>query len=254
MNLLTREVGAAYGTAAPVLTDISLDIGAQEQLALIGPSGSGKSTLLKVLGMAMEPSSGSMMVAGLDPWQQSTARLQRLRSSIHLCPQSASLPARQRVAVAVLAGMLPTRSLFFTLRSLLSPAQSDIEMAHALLVKLDVEQHLWRPVETLSGGQRQRVAIARAMAADAAMLFADEPLSALDPSTAESCLTTLVQHACDRRQVLVCSLHQVELARAHFNRIIGLRQGKIMFDCLASELDNNMIDDLYRGHEAELQA
>lgn len=238
----------------PVLSDISLSMSEQEQVALIGPSGSGKSTLLKVLGMALAPCAGHLLCDGVDPWQQKSAALQRLRSRIHLCPQSSSLPARQRVALAVLSGLLPTRSVFFALRSLVSPAKADIELAHALLARLDVAQHLWQPVETLSGGQRQRVAIARAMAADADVLFVDEPLSALDPSTAENCLTMLVQHASAHQQSLICSLHQVELARKHFRRVIGLRHGRIAFDCKSAELDDDRIDELYRGHESELQA
>ncbi len=254
MKVLTHGVSVTYGDAAPALNDISVSLGGQEQVALIGPSGSGKSTLLRVLSMAQAPSGGSLQVDGENPWQLRTARLQRLRSRIHLCPQSASLPARQRVALAVLSGLLPTRSMLFALRSLISPARPDIDLAHGLLARLDVEQHLWRPVETLSGGQRQRVAIARAMAADAQILFADEPLSALDPSNAESCLVTLCRHSETRRQALVCSLHQVELARAHLQRVIGLRHGRVLFDCPAAELSDSMVDDLYRGHEAEIRA
>ncbi|MGQ7844768.1 phosphonate ABC transporter ATP-binding protein [Granulosicoccus sp. 3-233] len=252
MKLLTSGVSVSYDGAAPALHDICLSIGEQEQVALIGPSGSGKSTLLRVLSMALAPSTGNLLVDEVDPWQLKTANLQRLRSRIHLCPQAASLPARQRVALAVLSGLLPTRSMLFALRSLISPSRSDIALAHGLLARLDVDQHLWRPVETLSGGQRQRVAIARAMAADVSMLFADEPLSALDPSNAASCLATLCQHSAARRQALVCSLHQVELAREQLQRVIGLRQGAIVFDCPAAELSDSMVDELYRGHEAEL--
>lgn len=254
MEVLTRSVGVTYGESAPALSEIGLSIGVAEQVALIGPSGSGKSTLLRVLSMALAPSTGKLLVDGDDPWRQGTASLQRLRSRIHLCPQSTSLPARQRVALAVLSGLLPTRSMVFALRSLVSPARADIDLAHALLAKLDVDEHLWRPVETLSGGQRQRVAIARAMAADAQALFVDEPLSALDPSNAASCLAALCQHATSRQQSLVCSLHQVDLAREYFQRVVGLRQGRVFFDCPVSELADDMIDDLYRGYEAELRS
>ena len=254
MKVQTNGVCVTFGDAAPALNDVSLSIGEQEQVALIGPSGSGKSTLLRVLSMALAPSAGSLLCNDMDPWQLRTARLQRLRSHMHLCPQTSALPARQRVALAVLSGLLPTRSMLFALRSLVSPSRTDINLVHGLLTRLDVDQHLWRPVETLSGGQRQRVAIARAMAADVDTLFADEPLSALDPSNADSCLSTLCQHATAQQQTLVCSLHQVDLARKHLQRVIGLRQGVVLFDCAAAELSDAMVDDLYRGHETELEA
>lgn len=253
MNILTNSVSVAYGHAPSVLGSICISIGAQERIALIGPSGSGKSTMLKVLSMALAPSSGSLYVDGQDPWQQTTARLQRLRRSMHFCCQTMSMPARQRAALAVLSGLLPTRSVLFTVRTLLSPARVDIELAHSLLTRLGVQQCLWRQVESLSGGQQQRVVIARAMAADAQMLILDEPLSALDPINAESCLAMLVEHVIERGQALVCSLHQVELARQHLQRVVGLREGQIVFDCPASELGRDMITELYRGHEAEIQ-
>ncbi len=244
----------AYDRTSPALSQISISVGASEQVALIGPSGSGKSTLLSVLGMAKRPSTGQLLLDDKDPWRQGTAQLQRLRRHIHLCPQSSALPARQRVVVSVLSGLLPRRSLLFALRSLFSPSQDDIQLVHGLLAKLEIDEYLWRPVETLSGGQRQRVAIARAMAADVSMLFVDEPLSALDPATAEICLSVLIQHAAQHKQGFVCSLHQVDLARQYLKRIVGLRDGRIVFDVPAALLSDNMVKDLYRGHEAEIQA
>ncbi len=254
MKLAVRDVSVTYGGTAPVaLSQVSISLGEQEQVALIGPSGSGKSTLLSVLGVARIPSAGQLLLEDQDPWQLASAKLQGLRSQLHLCPQSTALPARQRVVVSVLSGLLPKRSLLFALRSLLSPARADVQLVRGLLTKLDMEQCLWRSVETLSGGQRQRVAIARAMAADVSTLLVDEPLSALDPTTAELCLGVLVEHAMERQQALVCSLHQIELARKCLKRIIGLRAGKIMFDLPATSVSDKMIEELYRGHEAEIQ-
>lgn len=253
MKLVANNVSVNYGSATPALSQVSVSVGERELVALIGPSGSGKSTLLSVLSMARMPSSGQLSVAGKDPWQLRGAQLQRLRSQIHLCPQSTALPARQRVVVSALSGLLPKRSLLFALRSLLSPARADVLLVHGLLASLEIEQCLWRQIETLSGGQRQRVAIARAMVADVSTLFVDEPLSALDPATAELCLNVLVSHAAERQQALVCSLHQIELARKGLQRIIGLRAGKIVFDVPSAALSDKMIEDLYRGQEAEIQ-
>lgn len=253
MKLAARDISVFYGSKASALNGVNLSVGEFEQVALIGPSGSGKSTLLSVLGLARMPSQGQLLFEGQDPWQLSVAQLQRLRSQSHLCPQSTALPARQRVVVSVLSGLLPKRSILFALRSLVSPSQADVQLANRLLARLDIEQCLWRPIETLSGGQRQRIAVARAMAADVSTLFVDEPLSALDPATAELCLSVLVNHATTSKQTLVCSLHQIELARRYLKRIIGLRAGKIVFDVPTANLSDDMIEQLYRGHEAEIQ-
>ena len=254
MSVRLEQVGVTYSDGTPALSDVSLSIERQEQIALIGPSGSGKSSLLRVMSMALAPSDGLMSLDALNPWQQKTARVQRMRSKIHLCSQSSPFPARQRVALAVLSGMLPTRSLAFALRSLVSPARSDVALAYGYLSRLEVQEHLWRPVETLSGGQRQRVAIARAMASKAHYLFLDEPLSALDPSTSEQCLRTIVSHVEQNAQAVVCSLHQVDLARTHLARIIGLRQGRVFFDSPAGEVSDDMIESLYCGFESEIRA
>ena len=253
MSLKLDRVAVTYSDGTAALDNISLNIRRQEQMALIGPSGSGKSFLLRVLSLAAEPTSGTISLDKQNPWQQRVADLQRMRVRIHLCPQSAPLPARQRVVLAVLSGVLPTRSLAFALRSLMFSARADIELVRGYLSHLDVEAHLWRPVETLSGGQKQRVAIARAMAARAEFLFVDEPLSALDITSSALCLGTLLNHVKLNQQTIVCSLHQVELARSHLTRIVGLRDGQIVFDVPAEQVSNAMIDSLYRGHESELQ-
>ena len=253
MILEAHDVSVTYSGSTSALSQVNLSIEEQERVALIGPSGSGKSTLLGVLGMAKMPSKGQLLLEDQDPWQLGGKQLQQLRSQVHLCPQSIALPTRQRVVVSVLSGLLPKRSILFALRSLFSPSQVDVQLVNGLLASLDIEQYLWRPVETLSGGQRQRVAIARAMAAEVNALFMDEPLSALDPATAELCLNVLVGHATARQQRFVCSLHQVELARKCLRRIIGMRSGMVMFDMPAHAVSDKMIEELYRGHEAELQ-
>lgn len=254
MDVLTRGVGVRFADGTPALEAMDLSLQSAEQIALVGPSGSGKSTLLRVLSMALAPTQGQVQVNSRDPWQISAARRQSLRRSMHLCPQSSALPPRQRVAPAVLSALLPTRSALFGLRTLFSPAREDVALARERLSRLELEQYLWRPVESLSGGQRQRVAMARAMAADVDALFVDEPLSALDPANAEQALQALVDHARQEGQLLVCALHQIELAREQLQRVIGLRQGRLMFDCPASELSDAMIHELYRGREMELQA
>ena len=238
-----RHPAAPKGTTA--LRGVSLRVQAGERLAVIGPSGAGKTTLLQVAAAALKPSSGQVMLGGTDAWSQSTAALQRQRGRLFMAPQTPPLPPRQRVVTAVLAGRLPSWSLATSLRSLFYPV--DIAGAHDALDRFDLADKLFARVDRLSGGERQRVGLARALLAPATLWLIDEPLSALDPALSQLTLSTLQQEAASRNATLVCSLHQVDIARAHFERLVGLRDGRIVFDCPRGQVTDAMIDALYRN-------
>jgi phosphonate transport system ATP-binding protein len=104
----------------------------------------------------------------------------------------------------------------------------------------------------LSGGERQRVGLARALVSEAELLLIDEPLSALDPTRAAQAISTLLEAARERGATLVTTLHQVEVARARFERIVALRGGLVMFDLPAAEVSDALLRDLYADHEDEL--
>src|SRR5690606_38796212 len=113
---------------------------------------------------------------------------------------------------------------------------------------------LYARVDRLSGGERQRCGMARALVSQAGAFLVDEPLSALDPTLSVQTLNVLQREARTRNATLVCSLHQVELARAHFPRIVGLRDGSIVFDAASSDISDAMIAELYRNRQDELSA
>jgi phosphonate transport system ATP-binding protein len=236
---------AASGTAAHALSDICINIGAGEQVALIGPSGAGKTTLLHTLACAHRPDSGTIRVFDADPWSLHNAGRHALRRRLFLAPQTPPLPPRQRVVTAVLAGRLPHWSIWQALRSLIKPV--DPQLAYDALARFNLEHKLYARVDRLSGGERQRCGMARLLVSDADALLVDEPLSALDPTLAVQTIAVLQQEAAARGAALICSLHQVELARAHFPRIIGLREGRIVFDASRNKVTNAMIDALYRN-------
>ena len=250
LRALAARHPAARPGAAPALQPLDLDIADGEQVAVIGASGAGKTTLLQVMALAMRPSAGSLQLGGESPWTLPRSALQRLRGRLFLSPQVPPLPPRQRVVTAVLAGRLPTMSLWASLRSLFYP--SDIPAAHEALERFDLADKLFERVDRLSGGERQRVGLARGLLAPARLWLVDEPLSALDPTMSRQALETLVQVARERRITLVATLHQVDMALAHFPRIIGLREGHLMFDLPTAEVTREHLERLYAHHEDEL--
>jgi len=238
---------AAARHAPDALQSISLQVGVGEQVAIIGPSGAGKTTLLQILACAQRPTRGTMRLDGQDPWCLSNHELRRLRGQLFLAPQTPPLPPRQRVVTSVLAGRLPAMSLAASLRSLLYP--TDIPAAYEALCHFDLSDKLFDRVDRLSGGERQRVGLARALLSPATLWLIDEPLSALDPMRAQMAMTALVELARERGITLVASLHQVDMALGHFDRIIGLLNGQIVFDLPSSQVTRERLSDLYDQHE-----
>ena len=243
---------AAARTGAVTVEGVNLRVLAGEAVAIIGPSGAGKTTLLHALACALKPASGSMSLMQKKPWALPRRALHQLRARLFLAPQTPPLPPRQRVVTAVLAGQLPRLSLWASVRSLFYPV--DIAAAQMALAQFDMADKLFVRVDRLSGGERQRVGLARALVSDAELLLIDEPLSALDPTRSQQAITALVSAAKTRGATLITTLHQVEVARAHFDRIVALRDGRIAFDAPAAEVTDAMLRDLYADHEDELNA
>jgi phosphonate transport system ATP-binding protein len=240
----------AARAGALALHSVDLQVQAGEQVAVIGPSGAGKTTLLQALGCALRPRHGALKTDGQDPWALPRPALQKLRGRLFLAPQVPPLPPRQRVVTSVLAGRLPAMGLLDSLRSLFYP--QDIPRAFEALERFDLGDKLFERVDRLSGGERQRVGLARALLAPASLWLVDEPLSALDPTRAQQALATLLQQARQRGVTLVATLHQVDAALAHFPRIVGLRDGRLVFDLPAADVGRERLERLYAQHEHEL--
>jgi phosphonate transport system ATP-binding protein len=255
MKIDLQAVEARHPAALPgapaALRALNLRFAAGEQVAIIGPSGAGKTTLLQVLACAQPPTQGSLQLSGVNPWMQSPGALRGLRGQLFLAPQVPPLPPRQRVVTSVLAGRLPVMGLWASLRSLFYP--TDIPAAYEALVHFDLGDKLFERVDRLSGGERQRVGLARALLAPASLWLIDEPLSALDPMRARMAMTALVGLAAERQVTLVATLHQVDMALAHFPRIVGLRDGQLVFDLPSAQVSREHLAHLYDQHEHELR-
>ncbi|WP_276487105.1 phosphonate ABC transporter ATP-binding protein [Ectopseudomonas mendocina] len=249
MSVTLRGVGLAHANGKVALDGIDLSLAPGERVAIIGPSGAGKTTLLRLLATSLQPSRGEIDLLQQNPWRLPARQRQRLRSRIGLVHQAPPLPPRQRVVTAVLAGKLGQWSLAKGLLNLLHPL--DTAGAQAALARLDIADKLFQRCDQLSGGQLQRVGIARVLYQAPELILADEPVSAMDPVLAGHTLAVLNREAAERGMTLVASLHAVDLALAHFPRVIGIRDGRIAFDLPAAEVQPEQLDALYANEQLQ---
>ncbi|MGJ7569878.1 phosphonate ABC transporter ATP-binding protein [Variovorax sp. RB2P76] len=243
MSFSLEAIGVVHPNAHRALAGVTLAARDGERIAVIGPSGAGKTTLLRVLGAALRPTEGEVRALDTSPWQLPAAALKKLRARIGTVHQSPPIAPRLRVVTAVLAGRLGEWSTLRALGSLFYP--SDIAGAHEALSRLSMEDRLFDRCDRLSGGQLQRVGIARALYQRPALLLADEPVSALDPTLADAAIGQLVAQSDTTGATLVASLHAVDLALRWFPRIVGMRNGQVMFDLPAAQVTPAMLDALY---------
>lgn len=225
------------------MADITLDLSAGEKVAIIGASGSGKTTLLRLLELQDLPSSGTMRALGFDLSRSSLKGLREVRSRIGMLPQDLGLVPNLRVVQNVIPGRSGKRKIFGTIRDLLWPARLERERIFAILNRMGVAGKMYDRTESLSGGQQQRVALARTLYQEVEILLADEPLSAVDPGRARDVLELLTGLSSEQGITLVVSLHQVALAREFFARIIGLKEGRVIFDGKPTEEEISSLFD-----------
>jgi phosphonate transport system ATP-binding protein len=246
LSLIFDSVDKRYPDGTVALDQVSFEVPEGQFCVILGPSGAGKSTLLRCVNGLATPSGGRVIVNGTEVAARS---LLRLRPTIGMIHQSFNLVARSSVAVNVIAGALPRVS---TLRALAGVYPRHLQQKACALVG-DVglsERHLKRRVSELSGGQQQRVGIARAFMLDPAFILADEPVASLDPQTSVDILDLLAREARARGATVLCSLHQIELARAFADRIIAMRAGRVVFDGAPAELLPEVVGDLYGAEPA----
>ena len=230
------------------LNDVSFEVNRGEFLILIGLSGSGKSTFLRCVNRLIEPTSGSVYLNGEDVTRANPTQLRRVRRQIGMVFQQFNLVRRSSVLTNVLAGRLGYVPKW---RSALGRfPREDIEKAKACLERVGLREKMYTRADQLSGGQQQRVGIARALMQDPELLFADEPVSALDPATSNSILQYLEQMNKSDGVTVICALHFLSLARRYGTRIIALKDGEIVFEGLPSEIDEARFKEIY-GEDAE---
>lgn len=241
VKLSAIEKTWADGTRA--LNSVDLEVPQGQFCVILGPSGAGKSTLLRAVNGLMKPTAGKVQVDGLELTQTSERELRKRVAMIH---QHFNLATRASVAANVLSGALPEVSLARALCGWFYPEQREKACHYLERVGLKPE-HLHRRAGELSGGQQQRVGIARAFMLDPKVVLADEPVASLDPQISRDILTLLKDAARELNATVICSLHQVDLAREFGDRIVGMRSGEVVFDGAPEEFDDQRLGRLYQN-------
>ena len=235
---LTKRFGAITA-----VDNVGFRIERPTMVGIIGRSGAGKSTLLRMLNRLTDTSDGEVRFDQTDVLTLRRAALRQWRSDCAMIFQQFNLVPRMDVVSNVLHGTLAKRSTLATLFNFYP--KDDIERAIETLERFGMADHAQKRVESLSGGQQQRVAIARALMQAPKLVLADEPISSLDPMNAQIVMQSLRKiHDEDGRMVLV-NLHSPEIARQYCDRIIGMRDGRIMFDGSPDALTKTETEKIY---------
>lgn len=236
-----------YGRKPPALAIDRLEIEAGERVAVIGPSGAGKSTLLRTIKGYVRPVHGKVEVLGVNLSAADRRTRRKTNRRIGLIYQQFHLARRLSVLQNVLCGRLGATGRW---RSLLGRfSDDDRRIAWSAVCEVGLREQVHQRADTLSGGEQQRVAVARALAQQPAMILADEPVSSLDPAWAEDVLELIAEVHTHHRATLLMSLHQPQLARRYAERIIGLREGRVIFDGAPAALTDQRLEELYRGDD-----
>ena len=214
-------------------------------VGVIGRSGAGKSTLLRMINRLTPATSGEIVFDGQDVLALRGAAVRTWQGQCAMIFQQFNLVPRMDVASNVLHGILNRRSTLATLFSLWPEA--DVLRALDILDRLGIAEQAPKRAEALSGGQQQRVAIARALMQDPKVILADEPIASLDPMNAQLVMDTLRRIHDEDGRMIVANLHTLDTARRYCDRVIGMRDGRVVFDGTPDQLTTSAARDIYRA-------
>ena len=238
-----KNVDVTYPGGLKALKNVSLTFHDGELIVVVGLSGAGKSTLLRAINGFVPITAGSVEVDGVKVEQASSKQLRELRSNVGMIFQTFNLVKRTSVMNNVLMGRL---ALVPKWRSLLGvwPAD-DRERALQALERVEIVEKAYVRASDLSGGQQQRVGIARALAQDPKVLLADEPVASLDPVTSHTVMRDLRRINRDLGITTLINLHFLDLARSYGKRLIGLRDGQLVYDGDISDVSDETFREIY---------
>jgi phosphonate transport system ATP-binding protein len=238
IDQLTKRFGDNIAVNAANIT-----VDKPTMIGIIGRSGAGKSTLLRMVNCLSDATTGSITFEGEAITELRGAAKRHWQSRCAMIFQQFNLVPRMDVVSNVLHGTLNRRSTVSTLFNLFP--QSDIHKAIEILDRLGIAEQAPKRADALSGGQQQRVAIARALMQDPKIILADEPIASLDPMNAQVVMQSLrTIHEEDGRMV-IANLHTLDTARRYCDRVIGMRDGRIVFDGTPAELTTGVARDIY---------
>ena len=238
-----KQLVKKYPTGDLAINGVDLKVEKGQVMALIGPSGAGKSTLIRCVNRLENPTSGEIWLNGENIVKMRSGKLRRARRNMGMIFQEYALVERLTVMENVLSGRLGYVGFW---RSFLRKfPQSDINAAFGLLEKVGLDTMVNKRADELSGGQRQRVGIARALIQKPDILLVDEPTASLDPKTSRQ-IMRLITELCEENQLTaIINIHDVALAQMYAERIVGLREGSIVYDGPPDDLKPDVLTEIY---------
>ncbi len=238
-----KQLVKKYHTGDLAINGVDLKVEKGQVMALIGPSGAGKSTLIRCVNRLENSTSGEIWLNGENIVKMRSGKLRRARRNMGMIFQEYALVERLTVMENVLSGRLGYVGFW---RSFLRKfPQSDINAAFGLLEKVGLDTMVNKRADELSGGQRQRVGIARALIQKPDILLVDEPTASLDPKTSRQ-IMRLITELCEENQLAaIINIHDVALAQMYAERIVGLREGSIVYDGSPDDLKPDILTEIY---------
>jgi phosphonate transport system ATP-binding protein len=238
-----ENASVTYPGGVRALKNVSLELGAGEFIVIVGLSGAGKSTLIRAVNGLVPLTEGTCHVGDRPVLAKDKRELRALRAEVGMIFQTHNLVKRTTVLNNVLMGRLHRTS---TWRSLLGAyTKGDVELAMQALERVEIVEKAYVRASNLSGGQQQRVGIARALAQEPTVVLADEPTASLDPPTSHLVMRDLKGICRDLGLTMLVNLHFLDLARTYGDRIVGLRDGELVYDGPGESADENVFRDIY---------
>jgi phosphonate transport system ATP-binding protein len=237
------ELTKKYRTGTLAINGVTLTVDQPQVVAIIGPSGAGKSTLIRCINRLVAPSSGKVVLDGIDIVALPRRELRKMRRRIGMIFQEYNLVDRLTVMENLLSGRLGYVGFWKAYRRKFPP--EDVAAAFRLLDRVGLAGYQDTRADELSGGQRQRVGIGRALMQQPDLLLVDEPTASLDPKTSRQIMRIIVELAQESGKPALVNIHDVGLAQAFADRIVGLRNGEIVFDGTADQVTADVLTEIY---------
>ncbi|MDA3130675.1 phosphonate ABC transporter ATP-binding protein [Aliibacillus thermotolerans] len=245
------NVGKTYPNNVKALQDINLKIEKGEFVAIIGLSGAGKSTLIRCINRMHDISEGELIVDGVKVNALKGREIRNYRQRVGMIFQSFNLVTRISVLKNVLVSFVPHLPFWRKVIGAFSKEQKI--KALTALDQVGILDKAYVRVDQLSGGQQQRVALARTLAQNPDIILADEPIASLDPVTARQVMDDFKRINRDTEMTFIINIHHVEMALEYADRIIGVREGRVVYDGEAKNVTEEVLDYIYKGNVEELE-
>ena len=234
------------------MQDVNLKIDQGEFVAIIGLSGAGKSTLIRCINRMHDISEGKIIVDNVEVNSLKGKEVRKFRQRIGMIFQSFNLVTRISVLKNVLVSFVPELPYWRKITGIFSKEQKI--KALTALDQVGILDKAYVRVDQLSGGQQQRVALARTLAQNPDIILADEPIASLDPVTASQVMDDFKKINRETDMSVIMNIHHVEIALEYADRIIGVKEGQVVYDGKSTEVTDDVLDLIYKGKVEEIQS